>query len=88
MGTIEGVGWQLASFVADALEPSQGQQITSTDVWRAYCDWCRGRHRIPMAESIFAECFLELSKTIGLSEHWRGGNVCFSDVQIKEGQGG
>jgi len=84
VGQIEGVGWQLASFVADSLEPSVGQQVTSTDLWRAYCDWCRGRHRVPIAEGIFAESILELSRTIGLADHWRGGNVYFSDVQIRE----
>jgi hypothetical protein len=80
----EWVGWRLATFALDTIEPVPGKKTTATAIWRAYLDWCRAGKRVPLAMPVFATRFDDLADEVGIVRWQNGAHVLYRDLALKK----
>lgn len=78
-----GIGWRLATFALERLEPKANCLFTLSEAWDAYCGWCASREEEPMAIAFFDREFGRLARETGIERIQNGANVYFLHVVLK-----
>lgn len=80
---LTGLGWRLATFALERLDPIANGLTTQTEVWGAYCIWCAVRNEEPIAVAFFDREFAQLAEAAGIERVQIGANVYFPGVALK-----
>jgi len=78
-----GMGWRLATFASERLEPQAEGLATQSEIWEAYLAWCAARKEEPIAVVCFDREFTEVAEAAGIERVQYGANVIYRDVAVK-----
>lgn len=76
------LGWKIATFGLERLQPAADYIAGSSAVWNAYCEWCTERNEVPLAFAVFQEELDKVARAAGIQVQQSGGHILFQDVRI------
>lgn len=79
----EELGWQVATFAHEWLNPDDKSRTGSSAIWEAYVTWCQNKNAVPLAFAVFHAEFDKVAEAVGIQRRQVGAHVNYEGVRLE-----